>query len=401
MSSPPCATVRRAGTTPTSPCVQRAMRRLTTRAVIAVCATALTLEACLGQAPPTVAPPGEPSGWSILPRGPLSARHGALAVWTGVEVLILGGRDTPPCPPNADCAPPPEPALRDGAALDLTTGRWRAMADAPRPIEHAVGAVAGDSLFLRVADALLRYRFGADRWSELPPPPGDVSGMALTAMGSDLLAYHATQEFGVAPDAVLDVVTETWTSLPVDPLADAHERTMVWTGREIVLLAVPLEARPADEPPLMAAAILDVQATEWRRLPESEILGGATGWAYAGDRVVSAAIGRADGGEVDNWGRAYPYGGMLGPAGVWAELPNPPLRAGGMTGVATGLGEYAVADGWALHVPAGRWTEIQGPPNGATEAATAWTGEELVVWGGVAWNDNRATLLGDGLVWRP
>jgi hypothetical protein len=373
------------------------MKRVATLTVMA----ALTLAACLGGAPPTT-PSLEPAGWAQLPAGPLSARHGALAFWTGAEVLILGGRDTAPCPPNADCNAPAEPALRDGAALDLATGRWRAMADAPRPIEHPVGAVAGDSLFLLVADALLRYRLDADRWSELPPPPGNVSVMALTAMGSDLLAYQSTQEFGVAPDAVLDTATETWTALPIDPLADAYDRPAVWTGREVVLVAVPLEARAANEPPLVAAAILDPAAMTWRRLPESEIVGGASGWAYAGDRVVSAAIGRADGGEVDSWGRAYPHGGMLGPAGVWADLPNPPDRNGGLTGVATGLGEYALADGWALHVPTGRWTEIAAPPTGATDAAaTVWTGKELVLWGGVAWNGDRSTILDQGLLWRP
>jgi hypothetical protein len=35
------------------------------------------------------------------------------------------------------------------------------------------------------------------------------------------------------------------------------------------------------------------------------------------------------------------------------------------------------------------------------EAATVWTGDRLVVWGGVEWAGEQATILDRGFAWRP
>ena len=375
------------------------MRRVAPVAVAAFLAVAIV--ACGHDVAPSASAVGAPAGWSELPPSPLSARHGAMAFWTGTELLVLGGTDAAPCPPNADCAMPAGSVSRDGAAFDPASGRWRRIADAPRPLARAEGAVVGGALYLLVGDALLRYASGADRWDVLPPPPGEVSVFRLTAMNDRLLAYLATQEFGVEPDMLFDIAAGTWSPMPLDPLADAHDRTAVWTGREIVLLAIPLELRAPDEPALFGAAILDPASLAWRRLPDSGIIGGWTGWGYAGERVVNAAIGSADGGEMNNWGRPFPFGGMLRPAGIWDDLPEPPTEPGAFLGFASAGGEYAFADGWALHVPSGSWSAIGTPGVTPTDAATVWTGDRLFAWGGVAWNGDGPVILDRGFVWRP
>lgn len=64
-----------------------------------------------------------------MPEAPLAARGGARAVWTGAELLVLGGSSTdgevPPCPPTADCIGPPSTTHLDGAAFNPVARSWR------------------------------------------------------------------------------------------------------------------------------------------------------------------------------------------------------------------------------------------------------------------------------------
>jgi hypothetical protein len=336
-----------------------------------------------------------------LAEGPLTPRYAAGAFWTGEEVLIVGGRDSAPCPPTADCVAPEEPALRDAAAWNPATEEWRPLRPAPVAVGDPRGAIVGDSLFLLVDSELYRYRLGTDEWLAAPGPPGDRQQLDLVAAGNWLLAYHRTQEQGVHLDGLLDPATNAWTELPADPVSPAHSRSAVWTGREIVLLGSPLAPQPPGEPPLVAAAVLDLGSMTWRRLPEAPVLGGVSGWTYAGDHLANVAIGRADGGEVNHWGRAYPRGGMLAAAGTWSELPDAPEEPGGFTSYAGGAGEFALGDGWALHVRSREWTRIPELPLPRDAAAAVWTGRELVVWGGVAWQGLEGVILDSGAAWRP
>ena len=107
----------------------RARRRLTVgAAALAVVAVALggTL---VGTGRVSVGPSHDTGHWRELPAPPLSPRANAQAVWTGHEVVVVGG-ETEPCPPGADCAILPDD-LRDGAAYDPGTDRWHRIAQAP------------------------------------------------------------------------------------------------------------------------------------------------------------------------------------------------------------------------------------------------------------------------------
>src|SRR5688572_28831883 len=69
--------------------------------------------------------------WKELPAPPLSPRVFPAGFWTVEEVVLVGGSDAPPCPPNASCTVPRTPPLSDGAAYDPHAGTWRPIADAP------------------------------------------------------------------------------------------------------------------------------------------------------------------------------------------------------------------------------------------------------------------------------
>lgn len=63
----------------------------------------------------------ESDGWTRVQDAPIPPRVPAVAIWTGEEVLFLGG-DTDPCPASASCVTPTVAPLADGAALDPSTG---------------------------------------------------------------------------------------------------------------------------------------------------------------------------------------------------------------------------------------------------------------------------------------
>ena len=354
-----------------------------------------------------------PAGWRALPDGPLSARYDAVAFWTGSEVIVLGGNDGLPCPPNADCARPAGPALRDGAAFDPSTDTWRSLSDAPISLGSVDGALVDGILYLLVVDVapngvgqetFLGYDIAGDRWEELPPPPGDEPHGAIVAMGTAVVAFRRSQESGPGVDVVYDPASRTWTDLPLDPLAPAFDRSLVWTEVDVVLLGIPLDPRrPPDAAPVYGAAVFDAEVKSWQRLPDSEVVSWNPTWFAAGGSIVNPSIGSANGGEVNNWGREYPFGGILTPPAQWSPLPPLPPGGGQFQGPAAGGGEYAVSsEGWALHVPSGTWVPISRLPERIDAGAAAvWAGDELVLFGGVRWDEGMPTLLKTAWAWRP
>lgn len=358
--------------------------------------------------------PPSASGWTRLTDSPLSPRFNALAFWVDGRIVITGGSDGRPCPPNADCAPSTTPSLRDGATFDPTTGRWQAIAVAPVAPGGASSAILNDTVYLLIRGsdwapgfppAFVAYDARRDRWLELPPPPGeDDSGLTLASGGDRLIAYQGSQENGVGHDLVFDPHDETWRELPPDPLIPSFDRTMVWTDAGLVLVGIEDAPQPgAIEPAFYRAAILDLETLNWRRLPDSEVVGYEPAWFWSGGRVVNPTLGTSDGGEVGGWGRSYPHGGMLEPArGTWAPLPDPP-RPSGYPGVSLAGGDYVVSlMGAVLHAPSETWFELPAPPESAQEGqAITWAGEGLFVWGGVRWDGDDPSLVSDAWMWRP
>jgi hypothetical protein len=393
-------------------------RRTGTLFALSAAAAGLFLAACgAGEsAPPD--PARRSATWQALPAGVLSPREGALGLWTGQEVLLVGGSDAPPCPPNASCVPPDVPPLADGAAFDPRTGAWRRIADSPVPFEWAQGIAVGRTAYLWIpgsagrpdaASAFLAYRIEDDRWEELPPPPGDFDLFhGIVQAGDRIVAYTGSDEQGEGSDFAFDPATKTWSELPPDPLSPSFDRSMVWSGGEIVLFDHELVPNPGSEKPAVTrAAALDLETGSWRRLPDSKII--STGpWVRDGERLVNPTLGGADGGEVGNWGRAHPYGGIFDPAsGRWSALPNPPdgeedFGAGVLTDSG---GHYFGYQGWILDATTDTWIEL--PPLDTDELVTGRTvvpaGDDLVVFGGARWKEHsfEATLLADAWIWSP
>jgi hypothetical protein len=350
----------------------------------------------------------EVRAWSPLPDASLSARHDAHGFWVDDTFLVMGGRDTPACPPGAGCVPPTRPALRDGARYWPDERRWTPTTEAPVPLDDASTTSADGVAYWWLPDpqgdkdvSVVAYDVDEDRWEVLPSPPAPASRDWLQLVGVDgkVIAYWMTHETGPrSPDLIYDPATASWRELPMDPLGPSFDRSMVWTGRELILLALDLVPNPnSEEPSLYRAAALDLASDSWRRFPDSEILGGWPTWFPTTGAVVNPALGIADGGETNNWGRHYPNGGMLDPeAAEWSPLPAAPSESGGFTGPAAADDRVILnGQGWLLDVRAGTWTNVPAPPDqGPAEFAEGHTvavGDGvLYTWGGVTWDSDSA-----------
>lgn len=341
---------------------------------------------------------GAAEGWQELAGSPLSPRHAALGVWTGTEALIIGGANDAICPPAADCRTDAAP-LADGAAFNPATGEWRRIADAPVPLSWGQSVVLGSSVYIlpNQARQVLVYRVDEDRWSLVQVPFDPDAWYQLVAAGDRLVAYAGSDETVAAPDYVLDAATGGWRELPADPLGRSYDRALAWTGRELVLFDKKLVPNPGQkEPSLTRAAALDLGTGSWRRLPDSQIL--YTGpWLLAGGRLVNPMLGEADGGEVNNWGRAYPNGGILDPAtGQWAPLPNPPAHGEGAGARSATSAIYFGLQGSVLDTATGTWEMLPVLPGGRRSGYTlVAAGRDLLVFGG-GWGDD---LRNDTWLW--
>lgn len=351
--------------------------------------------------------------WAPLPAPPLSPRSNVVGVWTGSEVLFVGG-DEYLCPPGADCDRDPDPPLSDGAILDVDTTTWRSIAPSPIPFAYAATAVLDGDVYFLVGDhlgtgqetVLLTYSIAEDRWQELPAPPGGSGLTRLVATDRAVVAFAGSDERGEVADQVYDPPSGTWSPLPDDPRSPSYDRSLVWSAPHLYLFEKALVPNPGSaEPNLVRVSRLHVDTGEWEPLPDSEILDSWT-WLVDGERIVNPTLGGADGGEVNGWGRTHPYGGIYDiAAGAWQPLPPAPPEA-------TSIGVLGADDGFVVGAGAGllldlttmSWRAVPAAPGVGfdpyLDRIVVAAGRDVVAFGGQLWASSRGELLGDAWIWR-
>ncbi len=390
-----------------------------TRLLAALLAGALLAAGCSSEAgteagaDPAPAPEGAASGWRKLPDAPLSPRVDAVLVGVDERVLVVGGWEFT-CPPTADCSPPTDPLLADGAVYDATTDSWRPATPPPfglRRQAHASVALDGTAYLLTgcetgpACDALprlLSYRPADDRWTDHGPVPGPERNLRITSLDRTLLVYTDATALGRVPDLVFDPALSTWTELPADPLPAVYDRFVVPVGDQLVLAGSPSAAPGSGGgPPAKLAARLDLATGEWTALPDAP---GPGFQLMATDRgpLLNGHVGDRSG-----W--------LLDPATwTWTALPELPGEGGDVGGVLDrDRAAYDLANtvgGWSAPVrvygsAAGEYVTIPRAPGRDDvygESSTA-LGRDLVVHGGQRWTDSRRAddgeLVGDTWLW--
>lgn len=342
-------------------------------------------------------PPQSQAGgsWVRLPDLPLSERAGPVVVWTGKEVLAVGGEVGDTCPPNADCSTPNASAA-DGAALDLESRTWRPIANAPLEIPaHSPHALVGEQLFVVAQRTLLVYDVVEDRWDTVLGPVN--AWYHLASDGDRLVLVSGSDEQGVRRDLVYTPATGAWSRLADDPLGPSYDRALVATRRGLLLSAKDLVASPGagSEPSYVEAALLDRESGQWRAFGPSDRLGG--GWVALGDRAVAVRLGSSDGGGSSpggDYGREIPEGGRLDlVTGRWSDLPDAPAEGSGGWPVDAAGSRWVAAGGYLYDDTLGTWVEVPRPDGSAVGPGPAvWADDTLVVVTGTSQGETNAEI---------
>ncbi len=273
-----------------------------------------------------------------------SPRSGHSTLWTGLEVLVWGGGAT-------------NQTYRDGAGYDPERGIWRPLAEAGAPAgrwQHAAVWTGTEMLvwggrpeFLATDrfDDGARYDPQADRWKPMNSSgaPKARSQMAAVWTGRELIIWGGVGEGGkaLADGARYDPVTDTWEDLPAGPLEGRWVPSAVWTGSELIIWGGyrqwPVAQAYAD------GAAYDPAARRWTLLP-----------SLGAPRARSGHCGVWTGEEMIIWGgydqatQTHLNSGARFNARTWQWLP----------------------------------LSLANAPAPRQVFAAAWSGSELIVWGG-------------------
>jgi N-acetylneuraminic acid mutarotase len=260
--------------------------------------------------------------WRQLSPAPLSARADATAVWTGREVLVVGG--APAVRTDRDRG------FTDGAAYDPVHDSWRRLAPSPQPR----GSLLARHLVWTATRLLVWSDWRQTLRSDAVTLTGGERGVEIESQdGVDVWAY--------------DPAADRWTVLPPAPGQPAlGGAVLVWTGQEVLSMAGrPYQGPALDRDP---SARYDPARNRWRRLAD---------------------------GPLDT--AALPVGLWTGAALlVWngtSERSGDPAT------------DYGPGDGAAWDPRADRWVRLPRSPLGGDGGVAVWTGRAALVWGGRPW----------------
>ncbi len=257
-----------------------------------------------------------------------------------------------------------QPALSAAAALTTAPGVRR------RPallLAAGLAVMAGLNLLPTAEDSPTPPAVAATPSMDIPHPP---------AAGVLARASHAANQPGVV-----------WP--PPGPLRDRQEYTTVWTGTHMVLWRGPESGRPLD------GSAYDSATRSWRSASPAPIE----------SRSHPAAIW--DGREVLVWGGLSATGVPLADGAAydpaadrWRDLPAAPLGArvplvaawtgrevlvvGARPGTGRARWGVGTTEAAAYDPIAGQWRRLPRMPVSLAEGVAAWTGSELLVYGGLA-----------------
>jgi hypothetical protein len=371
---------------------------------------------------PTQATPrtGQP-GWSTIAPSTVQARFQHTMVWTGTEVVVLGGYGVRGDGDALDSHP-----LSSAAAYDPATGLWRTIADFPgRDDDSTVaGAVwtGSEVLALDGEGALHAWSPTADHWRELAHSPFTGTSNAVTGVvwtGTQLVVVNGGSSAEGSPDdgtAVYDPASDTWRSLDRLPITYGFADTF-WTGSQVVVVGTDMTS---DVRSRVVVLVLDLGTGTWREvdgipLADADRRGGVFaiwtgsevviggGWAVTAEAAALneqlLAEGRSP--TEEERARVQAYEALDVAAwdpvtDTWRSLPDAPTGVTGADRYADPwLGDRALLwsvgyDGFPrqsqpllLDPEAGTWTEAPPIPGGFhAEAPAVWTGEELLIWSG-------------------
>jgi N-acetylneuraminic acid mutarotase len=372
-------------------------------AAVVVVAVAVGVVLAIRPGTPSNAPVRPASGGPIAP-SPLTGRVPAAYAWTGSELVIWGG---------AQLGASTEPTVGDGAAYDPITNRWHPIAASP--LSARAGATStwtGTEMFVwggvnqngvaTLADGAL-YSPATNRWRRISAGPLDSreyatsiwTGHEVIVFGGNRAGPFSTPNAPSLPNlgdlsfydaAAYNPTTDTWRQLPNAPLTHGvGSSTAAWTGREMIV------ANSSQHGPQLVA--YSPTTNRWRHvarppLPRTEDASGLwTGTTYL-------RLG-------------HPSLGYDPSTNRWHPLAAPPTNKPPIRSVAPPVwtGHEVLWPGathsLAYNPNTNTWRTLDGlditPRYGP---AAVWTGDQLIVWGGIS-QQSPQRMLNDGTRYTP
>lgn len=350
------------------------------------------------------------SDWIEASPSPLSPRSDAISVWTGREVIVFAGNEQIPCP-VCDYFEPAA-TLSDGAAYDPANDSWRRIADLPDDASYLGSAIAvdGDVIHRSVAhpdqlatttESLWRYSVADDQWRSIPFPQRYDDASRLVAGRGGFFILPTTDTRGAVPDQWFDLATEQWSELPADPFEGESGREFVFADGRLVVFSQAYETlENTAQVPFWRTATFDPSIQQWTIRSDVDFMM-APSFAH-GSELIAPFTGGLDGGDVNNWGRTVPNGGIYDlDAGEVRSLPQPEP--------ADGMGVVGADDAWfgnmagsVLDLSTSTWHAVPLLPDGLSQqfgATVTAMGTDLFTFGGGGTITGEGTLHNRAFVW--
>jgi hypothetical protein len=363
-----------------------------------------------------------PVGWAPLPKAPIDGRAGHTAIWTGREMVIWGGST------DFDSDP-----FNDGAAFDPATRTWRMVPAAPFAPRYDARAFwtgremiiyGGTDLEGVILDDGAAWDPATNRWRAVPASPlGPRDGSVLAWAGDRLIVWGGSTVLpdGAPEDAETEVkndgsayvpATDTWVPVPAAPIVARTGADSVWTGTRFIVTGGYHEG---DEDDRLDGAAFDPLSGTWTRIADRPTPGSCGGGAvceghWTGKVALFPVSGVAYDPAADRWSTIATAPPREAPA------PGEPIVWTGQRLITWGISGEEVDDpdfdstdpntadapppvkGAAYDPVADRWQTITvGPLSSRVIHTAVWTGEEMLVWGGMSGD----VALGDGAAYRP
>jgi N-acetylneuraminic acid mutarotase len=310
------------------------------------------------------------NSWRSLAAWPLPQRSSAAAVWTGKEMVVVGGLEGVGPRPLVSTAVP----SATGAALDPAKNTWRTIAPLPAPMASPRDATwTADRVVVFDDTHTYRYDPRADRWSTGAPPPFRRNGSVVVSTGRQVLVWSGSDAAApgqAPPDPIVlhadgaeyDVARDRWSTIPAAPVPARANSVAVWTGRQMILWGgAGAGSAPGQQSPLGKGAAYDPATGKWHALPASPL--------KARDLYTMVWTGH----EVLVWGGF-----------VWRRTGDP-------------RDDYA-RDGAAYDPATDTWRSMAPPPPSPPAPLNAfsavWTGDTALFIGGSAFNAQGIGSLG-------
>jgi len=286
------------------------------------------------------------------------------AVWTYAEMIVWGGGSEGQFYNDGGVYDPVKDAWRPVSETNAPSGRWGHAAVWTGREMLVWGGRSSFAPSHNQNDGAL-YNPESDTWRRMTSEgaPSPRSQMAAVWTGEELIVWGGWGDGGECPitGGRYNPATDTWTALRLENAPEGRlEPAFVWTGRELVVWGGLLQDGKRSSG---TGGRYDPESETWKALPKE-------GAPIAARGMQAIWTGT----EMIVWSGANLEG-------------DPPLNLGLQTG-----GRYNPnTDSW-------KPTATDGAPDGRLYYAAAWTGEEMIAWGG---GDQRSGNLRTGGRYNP